>query len=42
MGTSLARKEDFNKTSVNNFLNLLGAAFDEHSYPPERFYNVDE
>jgi len=40
--TSFARKEGFNKASVQKFFDLLDAAFEEHNYLSDRIFNVDE
>lgn len=41
-GTSFSRALGFNKENVQTFFDILDAEYDEHKYPAERVYNVDE
>ena len=40
--TSAARAHGFNRQSVNRFFDLLTALVEEHNFPPDKIYNVDE
>ena len=40
--TSAARARGFNHTAVNRFFDLLEALMEEHKFPPDKIYNVDE
>lgn len=40
--TSAARAHGFNRQSVDRFFNLLTALMEEHNFPPDKIYNVDE
>ena len=40
--TSAARAHGFNRQSVNRFFDLLTALVEEHNFPPDKMYNVDE
>ena len=39
---SAARAHGFNRQSVNRFFDLLTALAEEHNFPPDKIYNVDE
>ena len=40
--TSAATAHGFNRQSVNRFFDLLTALVEEHNFPPDKIYNVDE
>ena len=40
--TSVARAHGFNRQSVNRVFDLLTALVEEHNFPPDKIYNVDE
>ena len=40
--TSAARAQCFNRQSINRFFDLLTALVEEHNFPPDKIYNVDE
>lgn len=42
VGTSQARALGFNKESVGKFFDALEELYEQHSFPPDRIYNVDE
>lgn len=41
-GTPFARTKGFNKESVAKFFKLLMCEYENHMFPPDRVYNVDE
>lgn len=41
-GTSIHRAKGFNKDNVTHFFDILEAAFENHEYPADRVFNVDE
>ena len=40
--TSIGRAIGFNRAAVGKFFTLLTQVYDQHKFPPERIYNVDE
>lgn len=41
-GTSVARARGCCKANADNFFSLLEISFSEHTYSPDRIFNVDE
>lgn len=40
--TSYARAQAFNRNNISSYFTALAAVIDQHKFPPENIYNVDE